>query len=125
MDLSWTTGVGSPAGQSPLNSFLPPFANSANRQLDEDIKLLQRELQASKLQAADNEDRTVVLADHLDSVQKELRHIQTRLAAQKEELAGEEHLQRIASREEVRVQLGFANPSGARTVCFFCWLRCC
>ena len=87
--------------QEELSSFLPPFANAANRQLDEDIKSLQHELQATKLQNADHEDRAVVMADHLSSVQREVRHSQTRLAAQKDEIAGEEHLQRLAAREEV------------------------
>lgn len=85
----------------PINTFLPPFANAANRKLDEEIKAIQRELQTIHLQLADNEDREVVMADHLANVQTELRYAQTRLASRKAEIDGEEHLRRLAAREEV------------------------
>ena len=99
--LGWPYGQEDSVEQQSFDSFLPPFANAANRQLDEEIKVLQRELQAARLQAADHEDRAVVMSDHLGNVQKETRHLQSRLAAQKDEIAGEEHLRRIAAREEV------------------------
>ena len=100
LSLRWN-GAHERTEQYSVDSFLPPFANAANRQVDEEIKALQRELRVAKSEIADNEDRGAVMADHLATVQKELRHYQTRLASRKDEIAGEEHLRRIAAREEV------------------------
>ena len=85
------------------HSFLPPFANAANRQLDADTYKLQRELHEALQELADNDDRAAVMSDHLANVHIELKNSQTGLAAQSEAVSGEQHLQRLAARETVRL----------------------
>lgn len=101
------TGGGTPAGDGAV-SFLPPFANDKNRELDVEIQGLQLRLEGTVLETQEHQDRIQVMLDHLKNVQQELGFTQNRVEGKRKEVYSEEQMKKLAElssaklREELR-----------------------
>lgn len=91
-------------GDEDDSSFLPPFANAANKALDSYIKGKEQELEATGLGIEECTDRITVMTEHLSNVQQELVYTQSRVDVKKKEIGTEDHLKQLSTREAGRIQ---------------------
>eukprot|EP00887_Chlorella_sp_A99_P001108 scaffold14.g1108.t1 len=92
-------------GRAPVKrSFLPPFADERNRQLDKEIRELEAQLEQANVGVEENREHIKVLAEHLDAVRLEIKHAQGHLTARTQEVATEGHLRELSSREAGRLR---------------------
>lgn len=89
------------------DTFLPPFANALNRNLNEEIKGTQKQVNSTDAELEDNHDRIGVMENMLRLVRQELEHTQRRLENKNRELAYEKHLDQLAARETGRTRREF------------------
>mmetsp|Transcript_5128 Transcript_5128/g.9691 ORF Transcript_5128/g.9691 Transcript_5128/m.9691 type:complete len:950 (+) Transcript_5128:130-2979(+) len=90
------------------SSFLPPFANEENKELDRYIQASERQLEALEAAIEENSDRINIMEDHLKNVQQELVYTQSRVDSKTKEIETEDHLKLIDERELGRVGLEIA-----------------
>uniref|UniRef100_A0A061QV58 Flagella associated protein n=1 Tax=Tetraselmis sp. GSL018 TaxID=582737 RepID=A0A061QV58_9CHLO len=83
-------------------SFLPPFANAENKELNRRVQGLEREVEQTSAALEDNVDRIKVMEEHLTNVQQELKFTQSRVDAKNREIEAEDHLRSLADREKSR-----------------------
>ena len=77
------------------DTFLPPFANALNRNLNEEIKGTQKQVNSTDAELEDNHDRIGVMENMLRLVRQELEHTRRRLENKNRELAYEGGQSRI------------------------------
>ncbi|GBG72241.1 hypothetical protein CBR_g11171 [Chara braunii] len=87
------------------STFLPPFANAENRELDKTIRLTQKELEDTEFAIEENKDQIHVMSEHLKQVHNEIMYSQLRLEAKKNEIETEVHLKILSERERGRLLL--------------------
>ena len=83
---------------------LPPFASEINKELDADVKKIERELEGIQFHIEENSDRIKVMAEHLTNVQQEVTLTQQLVDARKREMETEEHLKQLLIRQVGRVE---------------------
>lgn len=83
---------------------LPIFANDENRELHQQVKAKERELETVEDGLKDNSERLKVMREHLRNVQQELQHTQQLVDAKTREVDTEKHLYQISSREVGRIE---------------------
>lgn len=81
-----------------------PVANAENKILEEEILKKQKEITALQKELSENEDRVHAMSSHLKNVRQELQHTQALVDARKKEIETEQHLQKVAEREEGRLK---------------------
>lgn len=91
-----------PEGDGPV-SFLPPFANAENRELDRLVRDMEKSLEQAEVSLEENSDRISIMEEHLKNVQQELKYTQARVDAKNREIDTEKHLKSLAAREEGRL----------------------
>lgn len=84
--------------------FAMPVANRENKLLEEEIQRKQKEIVTAQNELGDNEDRVRAMSDHLHNVRQELQHTQGLVNARNHEIESEDHLLKIAQREEGRLK---------------------
>mmetsp|Transcript_20436 Transcript_20436/g.66353 ORF Transcript_20436/g.66353 Transcript_20436/m.66353 type:complete len:909 (-) Transcript_20436:163-2889(-) len=85
-------------------SFLPPFANEANKDLDRHIRGLEKEREQSDAALEENKDRVGIMNEHLRNVQQELVYTQSRCDAKNNEIETEDHLKQLNERATGRMR---------------------
>ena len=68
------------------------------------VQRKQREIVALQNELGENEDRVHSMSEHLKNVRQELQHTQGIVNARKNEIETEDHLHKIAQREEGRLR---------------------
>ncbi|MEW5311178.1 MAG: hypothetical protein WDW38_002914 [Sanguina aurantia] len=86
------------------SSFLPPFANVENKQLDANVRELEKQLEVAESALMENSDRIKIMDEHLTNVQQELKYTQTRVESRGKEVETEAHLKALAEREMGRLR---------------------
>ncbi|CAH1781534.1 unnamed protein product [Owenia fusiformis] len=90
-DLGWDEG------------FSMPVANTENKSLEESVQRKQKSIVQNKNDLRENEDRVNAMSEHLKNVRQELQHTQGLVNARKNEAETEDHMRKIAEREEGRL----------------------
>ncbi|KAK7091050.1 coiled-coil domain-containing protein 39-like [Littorina saxatilis] len=80
-----------------------PVANSDNKRLEEDVLRKQQLITAEKIELSETEDRVFAMTEHLKNVRQELLHTQALVEARNKEIETEDHMYKIAIREEGRL----------------------
>lgn len=75
---------------------------------------LEAELISTQALLQENEEHSQVLAEHLNSVQLEIRHTQARLTSRTREVESEAHLRELAARESGRLRSDIARAGKRR-----------
>ena len=86
------------------SSFLPPFANAENRELDLRIREKERVLEELENDAEEHEDRVNAMREHLRNVEAEIANTQSRAEARRKEKETEAHMKRLSERAMARVR---------------------
>ncbi|KAH9509024.1 Coiled-coil domain-containing protein 39, partial [Bulinus truncatus] len=81
-----------------------PVANSENKNLENEVQQKQTQVVAVQNELAENEDRIRAMLEHLRNVRQELLHTQNLVNARQKDADTEEHLLKIAEREEGRLK---------------------
>ncbi|XP_064639257.1 coiled-coil domain-containing protein 39-like [Lineus longissimus] len=84
--------------------FAMPVANAENKQLEDEVQRKQREIVASQNELSNIEDRVIAMIEHLKHVRQELQHTQNLVGARTKEIETEDHMFKIADREDGRLQ---------------------
>lgn len=87
-----------------LDHELPDFASKENRELNEQIKRIERSIMATAQDASLHADRVRIIKEHLKNVQAELEHTQRLLEAKTKETQTEDHMKQLAEREIGRIR---------------------
>ncbi|KAL5004553.1 hypothetical protein ScPMuIL_018009 [Solemya velum] len=80
-----------------------PVANAENKFLEEQVQRKQRLLVANHNEVEEVDDRLHAMSEHLRNVRQELQHTQHLYSARQHEIETEDHLFKIAEREEGRL----------------------
>lgn len=83
---------------------LPPWASADNKALDTKVKAKERRLQQRTDEKEENDERVVIMEDHLKNVKQEHVHTQALVDAKTREIEAEDHLRQLAEREGGRVK---------------------
>lgn len=83
--------------------FSMPVANTDNKKIEAAVQKKEKELVTAQQQLAETEDRVHALSEHLKNVRQELQLTQALVNARRKEVETEEHLSKIAEREEGRL----------------------
>ena len=86
------------------SSFLPPFANAENRELDLRIREKERVLEELENDAEEHEDRVNAMREHLRNVEAEIANTQSRAEARRKEKETEAHMKRLSEMAMARVR---------------------
>ena len=86
------------------SSFLPPFANAENRELDLRIREKERVLEELENDAEEHEDRVNAMQEHLRNVEAEIANTQSRAEARRKEKETEAHMKRLSEMAMARVR---------------------
>ena len=78
---------------------LPAFANAENRALSKALEDKEVQVETLAREAAENEERVKIMAEHLKHVKQELLHTQRLVEAKSKECKTEEHLKALSERE--------------------------
>lgn len=81
-----------------------PVANAPNKFLEAEVQKKQRQVVALQNELSSNEDRVHAILEHLKNIRQELQHTQGIINARKNEVETENHLLKLAEREEGRLQ---------------------
>eukprot|EP00903_Cladosiphon_okamuranus_P007688 g7452.t1 len=81
---------------------LPVFANDQSKALNDEIKRREKAVGKAATALADNRERVQIMEEHLKNVRQEVGHTNALMAAKKKEIATEEHLCALATREAGR-----------------------
>ncbi|XP_005105331.1 coiled-coil domain-containing protein 39 [Aplysia californica] len=81
-----------------------PVASAENKQLENEVQQKQTRIVASQNDLAETEDRINAMLEHLKNVRQELQHTQGLVTAREKESETEDHLLKIAQREEGRLK---------------------
>lgn len=81
-----------------------PVANADNKFLEEAVQKKQKEIVSLQNNLGENTDRVYSMSSHLKNVRQELQHTQGLINARKNEIETEEHMRKIAEREEGRLK---------------------
>ncbi|KAK2144272.1 hypothetical protein LSH36_772g01071 [Paralvinella palmiformis] len=81
-----------------------PVANAENKILEEEILKKQKDITSLQKELSENEDRVHAMTSHLKNVRQELQHTQALVDARRKEIETEQHLQKVAEREEGRLK---------------------
>mmetsp|Transcript_5711 Transcript_5711/g.6544 ORF Transcript_5711/g.6544 Transcript_5711/m.6544 type:complete len:927 (+) Transcript_5711:140-2920(+) len=92
------------SGETEGVSFLPPFANAENKDLDRLIKATEVQLENCEAALEENRDRISIMEEHLRNVKQELVYTQGRVDAKNKEIETEDHLKQINERELGRLR---------------------
>ncbi|KAK9820385.1 hypothetical protein WJX72_009778 [[Myrmecia] bisecta] len=95
--------AGATSTSEELPSFLPPFANQANKDLDSHVRRLEQELDTTQQAIDASDERISIMSGHLAQVHQELKYTQTRLDARTNEIRSESHLKQLSQREAGRL----------------------
>ncbi|KAH7415658.1 hypothetical protein KP509_14G055900 [Ceratopteris richardii] len=85
-------------------SFLPHFANDEVRALNDLVVQAQKELRDVDEAVEEQEERTVIMEQHMRRLEQEILQTQCRSDAKRREIATEEHLKKLAEMEVARIQ---------------------
>jgi len=81
-----------------------PVANAENKILEDEVQQKQKEIIRLQNELSVNEDRVYAISSHLKNVRQELQHTQALVNARQKEVETEQHLQKVAEREEGRLK---------------------
>ncbi|CAL1542998.1 unnamed protein product [Lymnaea stagnalis] len=81
-----------------------PVANTENKKLENEVQQKQTQVVVCQNELSEHDDRIRAMLEHLKNVRQELQHTQALVAARQKEAETEEHLLRIAEREEGRLK---------------------
>jgi len=81
-----------------------PVANADNKQLENEVQKKQGKIVASQNELGETDDRINAMTEHLKNVRQELQHTQALVVAREKEGETEDHLLKIAQREEGRLK---------------------
>ncbi|GFO22705.1 coiled-coil domain-containing protein 39 [Plakobranchus ocellatus] len=81
-----------------------PVANADNKALENEVQKKQSTIVACQGELSETEDRIIAMVEHLKNVRQELQHTQSLVGARGKEAETEEHLLKIAEREEGRLK---------------------
>ncbi|CAD5118818.1 DgyrCDS7498 [Dimorphilus gyrociliatus] len=81
-----------------------PVANAENKSLEDEIQKKQKKIVALQTKHGKNVERIGAIQDHMKNVKQELHHTQNLVNARKKEIDTTEHFQKVASREDGRIQ---------------------
>ncbi|XP_067948183.1 coiled-coil domain-containing protein 39-like [Watersipora subatra] len=84
--------------------FSMPVANSENRHLEELVSDKEKSIVKAQQELRQNEDRVHHVSEHLRNVRQELKHTQNIVTARGKEVETEDHLLKIADREDGRLK---------------------
>ena len=84
-------------------NFLPPFANAENKQLNQNVHKLERQLEGAESGLEEHKDRIEVMDEHLKNVRTELTYTEARVGSKGKEIKTEEHLKALCERESARI----------------------
>ncbi|CAK59765.1 unnamed protein product (macronuclear) [Paramecium tetraurelia] len=82
----------------------PEYANEANKELNEKIKLKRRIIRDINSKIEEKSDKLKVLSEHLKNIQQELLHTQALIDTKNKEIETEDHLKQITERQIGRLQ---------------------
>jgi chromosome segregation ATPase len=82
----------------PVNE-LPSFADAESKELHKEIKLLEQRREDAAKSARSHRERRGVINDQVRSIQQEIEHTNSLVAAKKDEIETEEHLLSLSQRE--------------------------
>uniref|UniRef100_H2YPA3 Coiled-coil domain-containing protein 39 n=1 Tax=Ciona savignyi TaxID=51511 RepID=H2YPA3_CIOSA len=81
-----------------------PVANVENKQLEDELMRIQKEISMYSNDVSDHDDRIHSMSQHLKNVRQELTHNLGLINAHTREVETEEHLNAIAEREDGRLK---------------------
>ncbi|GFR92728.1 coiled-coil domain-containing protein 39 [Elysia marginata] len=81
-----------------------PVANSDNKALENEVQKKQSKIVSHQNELSETDDRIRAMVEHLKNVRQELQHTQGLVGARGKEAETEEHLLKIAEREEGRLK---------------------
>ncbi|CAD8101608.1 unnamed protein product [Paramecium primaurelia] len=82
----------------------PEYANEANKELNEKIKLKRGIIRDINSKIEEKSDKLKVLSEHLKNIQQELLHTQALIDTKNKEIETEDHLKQITERQIGRLQ---------------------
>ena len=88
-------------GLAAASQILPAFADQENRSIDAAIQALEASIRATISQMEEQTKRGTAMLEHLHHVELDLAGSQARLDARRKEVASENHLTQLTTRESV------------------------
>ena len=76
---------------------LPVFADERSKMINQEVKVLEKELEKTAMAVQENEERLRIMQEHLVNVVQEVQHTNMLLDAKKKEEETEEHLKQLVS----------------------------